>query len=107
MTAATWLRLTTLTRVQPSVKLSYRHWTDIHGGDTSLTVPGSYPYPAPVVDPSLFGGDQVSLSVGLRIPVLSPHRYVDLEFGKPVYQSLNGPQSSEDYRFSIAFNLDF
>jgi hypothetical protein len=107
MSAATWLRLTTLSRVQPSIKLSYRYWTTIHGEDTSLSVPGPYPYPAPVVDPSLFGGDQVSLSVGFRIPVYSPHRYVDLIFSKPVYQSLNGPQTSEDYRFSIAFSLDF
>jgi hypothetical protein len=107
MNAATWLRLTTLSRVQPSVKLSYRYWTTIHGEDTSLSVPGRYPYPAPVVDPSLFGGDQISLSVGLRIPVYSPLRYVDLVFGKPVYQSLNGPQTSEDYRFSIAFSTDF
>jgi hypothetical protein len=107
MSALAWLRLTTLSWVQPSVKLSYRYWADIHGEDTSLSVPGPYPYPAPVVDPSLFGGDQVNLSVGLRVPVFSPHRYIDLEFSKPVYQSLNGPQSSEDYRFSIAFSLAF
>ena len=107
MTAATWLRLTTLRRVQPSIKLSYRYWADISGEDRSLAVPGPYPYPAPVVDPSLFGGDQVNLAIGLRVPVFSPRRYVDLEFGKPLYQSLNGPQSSEDYRFSIAFSMDF
>ncbi len=105
--AVTWLRFTTFKFVLPSLKLNYRYWGEIKGEDKSLKVPGSFPYPAPVVDPSLFGGEMVSLSLGARIPVLSPHRYIDLEFSKPVYQSLNGPQSSEEHRFAIAFSLEF
>jgi len=107
LSAISWIRFTTLGLVQPLVKLHYRYWTDIHGEDSSLTMPGPYPYPAPVVNPALFGGDLLSLALGLRVPILGPHRYVDLEFSKPIYQSLNGPQSSEDYRFAIAFSLEF
>ena len=107
VSAVTWLRLTTIGLVQPSIKLNYRYWGDIDGEDKSLTVPGPFPYPAPVVDPSLFGGDMASVALGLRVPVMSPYRYVDVEFAKPIYQSLNGPQSSEDYRFSISLSLEF
>jgi hypothetical protein len=78
---------------------------NISGEDPSLSVPG--PYPAPVVEPSLFGGNQVSLLLGLTIPVLGPDRYIHLEVGKPIYQSLNGPQTSEDYRFGVSFSAGF
>jgi hypothetical protein len=107
VSASSWMRLTTISWIQPSIKLGYRHWADIHGKDSSLMVPGPYPYPAPVVDPSLYGGDQVDLLLGLRIPVFSEESHVDLEFGKPIYQSLNGPQSSEDYRFAVTFSSGF
>jgi len=107
LSASSWARLTTISWIQPSIKVGYRYWADIHGADTSLMVPGPYPYPAPVVDPSLYGGDQVDLLIGLRIPVSSNERYFDLEFGKPIYQSLNGPQSSEDYRFAVTFSSGF
>jgi hypothetical protein len=105
VSALAWLRLTTLSYIQPSLKLKYRYWGEIRGEDESLSVPGPFPYPAPVVDPSLFGGEIVTLSLGLKIPIFNRYRYIDLEFGKPVYQSLNGPQSSEDYRFSIGFSF--
>ena len=107
VSASSWARLTTISWIQPSIKVGYRYWADIHGADTSLSVPGPYPYPAPVVDPSLFGGDQVDLLIGLRIPVSGNERYFDLEFGKPIYQSLTGPQSSEDYRFAVTFSSSF
>ncbi|MEH6912068.1 MAG: hypothetical protein V7459_15905 [Oceanicoccus sp.] len=107
VSASSWVRLTTISWIQPSIKLDYRHWTEIHGEDTSLTVPGPYPYPAPVVNPDLFGGDLVDLLIGLRIPVFSEKSHVDLEFGKPLYQSLNGPQSGEDYRFTVTFSGSF
>ncbi|MEP5568442.1 MAG: hypothetical protein ABJN62_11450 [Halioglobus sp.] len=107
ISASTWLQLTTLSYAKPSLKLTYRYSGEIDGEDESLSVPGPFPYPAPVVDPSLFGGEVLSLVVGLELPLFSPYRYVDLEFGKPLYQSLNGPQSSEDYRFSITFGVDF
>lgn len=107
LSASTWLRLTSLRYVQPSIKLSYRYWGKIDGEDASLSVPGPFPYPAPVVDPDLFGGEIANLALALRIPLMSPHRYVDLEFGKPIYQSLNGPQSSEEYRVSALVSFEF
>ncbi len=106
ISASSWLQLTTLGQVKPSIKLSYRYTGDISGQDESLKLPRP-PYPAPVADPSLYGGEVLNLSIGLKVPLMSPYRYIELEFGKPVYQSLNGPQASEEYRFSVAFGIEF
>ncbi len=107
LSASTWLRLTTLKYIQPSLKLNYRYWEEISGNDPSLSVPGPFPYPAPVVAPKLFGGEIADLTVAVRLPLMSPHRHMDLEFSKPVYQSLNGPQSSEDYRIAAHISFEF
>jgi hypothetical protein len=105
--ASSWLRLTTIRWIQPSIKLAYLTRGRINGEDTSLRVPGPFPYPAPVVDPRLFGGNLLNLSLGLKIPVPGRDSYFDFTYSKPIYQSLNGPQSSEDYRLAISFNLGF
>ncbi|MFT7129279.1 MAG: hypothetical protein ACI89U_001394 [Gammaproteobacteria bacterium] len=105
--ASTWIRFTNNRWVQPSLKLSYRYSSDIYGEDKSLGVGGPFPYPAPVVEPSQFGGKQINLLLGLRIPVFGSGRYIDLEAGKSLYQSLNGPQSREDYQFSVTVNSGF
>jgi len=102
-----WIKLTTINWIEPSLRLTYRYTDKISGEDSSLKVPGAFPYPAPVVDPRLFGGKQVDLLFGLKIPISNPDQYVDLVVGRPVYQSLNGPQSSEDYRLSLSLNLGF
>ena len=42
-----------------------------------LEVPGPYPYPAPVVDLDRFGGQQVDLKFGTRIPILKKIQHVE------------------------------
>ena len=104
---SSWLTLTKSRWIQPSIKLGFRTWGRISGEDTSLSVPGPFPYPAPVVDPSLFGGKLLNLSLAAKIPVSWKDSHFNLIYAKPVYQSLNGPQSSEDYRLSFSFKLAF
>jgi len=104
---SSWLRLTTVSWVQPSIKLAFSSWGRISGEDTSLRVPGPFPYPAPVVDPRLFGGNLLNLSFGLKFPISGQDNYFDFVYSKPIYQSLNGPQSSEDYSLAISLKLRF
>ncbi len=106
VSAATWLRFNKLDWVKPSIKLIYEYSDSIHGKDTDLMVPGPFPYPASVTNPEMYGGSQAKLILGLRIPVLSNGNYIELEVGKPFYESLNGPQTREDIRYGFKFNLE-
>jgi len=106
VSAATWLRFNKLDWVKPSIKLIYEYSDSIHGKDTDLMVPGPFPYPASVTNPEMYGGSQAKLILGLRIPVLSKGNYIELEVGKPFYESLNGPQTREDIRYGFKFNLE-
>jgi len=62
---------------------------------------------APVTNPSLFGGEQAEVVVGFKFPLFSSSRYFEIEFGKPFYQHLNGPQSGEEFRFGLQFCMAY
>ena len=87
--------------------LSYTNWGDIDGADEDLMIPGAFPYPAAVVNPQMFGGQIAELTLALEIPNFVLGQDLRLGYSLPVYQSLNGPQSSKDYSFSISFKTDF
>jgi hypothetical protein len=101
-----WIRFKTFQWVKPSLKLTFEHSGSIHGLDTELLVPAAFPYPAPVTNPKLFGGKQANIILGLRFPLKSARQSVDLEIGKPIYQSLNGPQTRENIFFGVKYNLN-
>ncbi len=107
-----WVTLTTYKTFQPSLRLATEIWGQIHGADTDLFIirpDGSRFTPAPVTDPDLFGGEKVSVGLGVRIPFRSGFlrgQSIELDGSIPVYQSLNGPQPGEAWRFSIAWNLN-
>lgn len=105
--ASTWLRYNSLDWVQPSIRISYQYWDRIHGADSELSVPGAFPYPAPVTNPDLFGGNQADVILGFRFPFASSSRFIELEAGKPFYRSLNGPQAGEHFHFSVTLGTDF
>ena len=102
--ASSWLQVNTMTWIKPSLKLSYSYIQEIDGIDPELLIPTPFPFPAPVTDTSLYGGRQVDISLGFRIPV-SSRQQIDIEIGKPLYQSLNGPQVREKYRLSASMNF--
>ena len=106
-TISSWAGLNSSQWIQPSIRVSYKNWGRIHGADTELMVPGAYPFPAPVTDPHLFGGKQLEAVLGLKFPLFSPRRYIEFEFGTPFYQSLNGPQTGEEYHFAVTFGFGF
>lgn len=104
---SSWLSLNSLQWVQPSIEISYKYWERIHGLDTELLVPGAFSFPAPVTNPALFGGKQAELVFGLKFPLFRPDRYIEFEFGKPFYQSLNGPQTGAEFHFEVTLGLGF
>ena len=102
-----WLAWSSFGRWEPGLGVSYRWQDKISGDDTSLLLPNpQFPYPAPVVDPNAFGGQQVNVSAFLSID-LSANWNFRAEYSRPVWLDLNGPQSAEDYRLSLGISTTF
>ena len=91
----------------PGIRLDYRWQDEISGEDVSLKVPNpAFPYPAPVTNPSVFGGEQIDVMLFIRVP-LGERWYIDASYARPVYLDLNGPQSSEKHHFNIELGTSF
>lgn len=103
-----WLSLSSLGAFRPGVKLAYQWQGKISGEDATLRIPNpAYPYPAPVVDPDAFGGQQVDFSVYLDADLGVDGWSARVEYSRPVYLDLNGPQTAEDYHLSLTLGTDF
>ena len=74
----------------------------IHGADQSLLVPQAIPYPASITNPNLYGGRKLLARVGTRWQLAEGY-LLTLEFAKPLYQNLNGPQPKERWRSGVVF----
>lgn len=72
----------------------------IKGGDQSLLVPQSIPYPASITNPNLYGGKKLVTRLGLKTNLSSDYT-LSLELGKPLYQNLNGPQPKEKWQGAL------
>lgn len=108
ITAGGWLKFTALGLIEPGVRLSYRWQGQISGEDAELSVPNpAFPYPAPVTDPSDFGGQQVDLAIFARMSLGSDGWFVQAEYSEPVYLDLNGPQTSENFHASLTLGISF
>jgi hypothetical protein len=109
--AGIWTRYALTDWIQPSFRIDGVAWDEISGKDTDLPYnPDTDRYPAAVVKPDNFGGTKCLALVGLRLK--DPrgrleNTFLELEAGAPFYQDLNGPQPSEDWRFSASFVLSF
>ena len=108
-----WLRAMPRPWVEPSFKLGFHTWGRIHGEDKDLkidTLPVS-PFPAAVTDPSKFGGDKLVAMLGVSFPGptdhMLEHHSLQAEWGGSVYQSLNGPQPKEVWRFGLGWKGRF
>ena len=92
---------------EPGMRLSYRWQGDISGEDVSLSVPNpTFPYPAPVVDPTAFGGQQLDLAVYIDLKVAA-HWNLRAEYSQPLWLNLNGPQSAEKYHLGLGISTTF
>ena len=101
--------------LEPSFRVSGEIWGRIHGTDRDF--PGPV-FPTPVADPSQFGGERVSLILGVKFLILRKQGESSLmkflggqsfkfEVGFPVYQRLNGPQPEENWRFLGSWGMRF
>ena len=110
--AGIWSRYALTDWLEPSIRIDGIIWDKISGEDMDLRKEGLpiNPYPAAVVKPDNFGGTKLLALVGLRLK--DPrgrleNTFLEFEAGTPFYQKLNGPQPSEDWRFSASLVLSF
>ncbi|MGB0908949.1 MAG: hypothetical protein ACPGYT_01185 [Nitrospirales bacterium] len=101
-------------RFQPFIRLNTEISGKIRGTDDAF--PGPI-FPTPAANPNNFGGEKISLSGGTTIgfsaipkgtvfDLLREHK-ISIEYGQPVYQSLNGPQAQERWHGSVNWSVDF
>ncbi len=88
-----------------SVRIDGKAWGNITGADAELD-----PVMVPTSRTDLRGGERVDLLLGVDFFVsgneLAENR-LGIEVGFPVYQHLNGPQLSAEYRVTAAWQLVF
>ncbi|MBQ0712018.1 MAG: hypothetical protein KBT53_03565 [Porticoccus sp.] len=104
-----WVRWMTEYGLHPGISLGYRHSEKIHGMDSSLTVPGAFPYPANITDPNNYGGDKVDLGFSVKVcsKATNCKYFVELNMSKAVYQNLNGIQIKENFKFGFMTGINF
>lgn len=94
--------------LQPGVRVNVRHIGEIKGRDASLLVPMAFPFPASITNPSNYGGEKANIALSLRsCPKEGCKVSFNVEYGKPLYQNLNGVQPKERSNFSIGAAIKF
>lgn len=93
--------------VDIGVRADFLSREKIEGGDDSLTVPvPGFPYPAPVVDPTAFGGEQIDMGIFATFQLNDDWR-LRVKYERPLWLNLNGPQSALDQTFSIGMSTQW
>lgn len=84
-----------------SMRFEGQKWGNIHGRDSELN-----PAMIPTADPNRRGGERIDLLLGANLDGqgkwLEGHR-VGVEFGFPIYQSLDGPQLKTDWLVTVGW----
>jgi len=100
-----WLARPLASWLSASVRLDWNQIFDIEGDDDRLN-----PRVVPTADPDLRAGRRLDVLLGLNFVVpkgpLVGHRLA-VEFGLPVYQSLDGPQLETDWRLTVGWQYAF
>lgn len=105
--AAVWTSVLTNSGFRPGVRLGYSWQDEIDGEDASLSIPNpAFPYPAPVTDPSAFGGQKIDLSVYVDFPIVASWSG-RIGYTKPIWFDLNGPQSAQNYHLALTLTTGF
>jgi len=98
------------TLLRETTAQSAGHATGLRRHITSGADPALDPSVSPENDPALQGGTRVNGFGALNFQVpsgpLAGHRLA-LEMGAPVYESLNGPQSSADWTLNVGWEYSF
>lgn len=88
----------------PILRVTYSKWDNISGADSALDYKMD-----PQNDPNLQGGRRMDVLAGMNftVPSISEKLKAGLEFGKPVYQHLNGPQMGATSLFNFRLQYVF
>ena len=86
-----------------SVRIDGHIWDNIDGADPDLN-----PAIVPTADPDRRGGERIDLSLGLNLYV--PRGFfkgirLGVEYGFPLYESLDGPQLEADWHVAVGGSL--
>ncbi|MFH1278959.1 MAG: transporter [Candidatus Eisenbacteria bacterium] len=95
----TWVTRTIRNEVGVTFRVEGQNRGNVHGADPELD-----PAMVPTADPSLQGGSRVDVFLGTSL--FSPegvlkNKGLEVEFGTPLYQSLNGPQLETDWLLRV------
>ena len=103
--AGAWVAYKLSDNMSASFRLDAQRWRDVEGRDKSLN-----PMLAPMARADLRGGERVDMLIGVnwiwRAGALENHRLA-LEYGRPVYQHLDGPQLEVDRRLTAGWQYAF
>lgn len=103
--ATTWFGYNWSEMISSSIRLDYETWHDIDGADSDLN-----PMLIPTARTDLRGGEKIDLLFGLNLlgqdNHLKGHRLA-FEFGKRIYQKLDGPQLGTDWMAQIGWQKAF
>lgn len=102
--ASLWTSYAVLDWLAPTLRITSTKWDNISGADSSLD-----PTMDPQNDPNRQGGRRIDLLAGVNFyfPSISEKMKAGLEFGKPAYQHLNGPQLGANTLFNFRFQAIF
>jgi len=91
-----------------SLRFDAQWWDDIDGRDSKL--PAMLATVVPTADPALRAGRRLDLLAGVsltpRTGVFRGHRFA-VEYGRPVYQHLDGPQLETDWMATLGWQALF
>ncbi|MDB4618162.1 hypothetical protein OAG53_00650, partial [Akkermansiaceae bacterium] len=95
-----WIATPVTANLSASLRVSYANWGNITGSDSQITM-----LPVPTARENLRGGERLDLIAGLSYAFSETHARLGLEFGKTLWQDLNGPQLGND--FSVQLGLQY
>jgi len=99
--ATAWLAKPWTSAFSTSLRLEASAWEDIKGADAELNAAL-----IPTARTDLRAGRRLDALVGVNYTPAKSHNLA-AEFGLPVYERLDGPQLSTDYRFTLGYQLSF
>ena len=91
--------------ISTSARLAWSQWGNIHGADRRLN-----PAVVPTADPDRRAGSRLDwlLGVNLVVPLgRAGHHRFGLEYGRPIYQRLDGPQLGSQWRLVLGWQSAF
>jgi len=106
--ATGWISRKVVEWLNATARLETHMWGNVEGADPALS-PGA----VPTADPNRRGGERINFFFGLKsfFPGKNSSgnegNRVSIEFGLPVYESLNGPQLGVDWESSFVWNWTF